>query len=185
MQDSFAVYNRHTASLIYSIEWLFKFHYFLTLPINTLYTIFCSSYTVTNCILLTYSYCIQAVLSFLRNVIKRNVRVWRSVGLGLVSCGGLGWVSNIIGWVEFCKLDPLTCLCSRYEHDTLHTHTHTPVYWPFVRDYPGEPVPERQNQSGFDWSKRQWEAVASAGPYAAWHTDMTHYYTVNILDLIQ
>jgi len=31
-----------------------------------------------------------------------------------------------------------------------HTvHTHTPVYRPFVRDYPGEPVPERRNQSGF------------------------------------
>ena len=25
-----------------------------------------------------------------------------------------------------------------------HTNTHTtPVSWPFVRDYPGEPVPER------------------------------------------
>ena len=24
-----------------------------------------------------------------------------------------------------------------------HTHTHTPVQWPFFRDYPGEPVPER------------------------------------------
>ena len=32
-----------------------------------------------------------------------------------------------------------------------------------------EPVPERQNQSGFYWSKRQWVAVASAGPYASLH----------------
>ena len=24
-----------------------------------------------------------------------------------------------------------------------HTHTHTPIYWPFFRVYPGEPVPER------------------------------------------
>ena len=24
-----------------------------------------------------------------------------------------------------------------------HTHTHTPLQRPFVRDYPGEPVPER------------------------------------------
>ena len=39
----------------------------------------------------------------------------------------------------------------------------------FVRDYPGEPVPERENQSGFYWSKRQWVAVASAGPYASLH----------------
>ena len=37
------------------------------------------------------------------------------------------------------------------------------------RDYPGEPVPEGQNQSGFYWSKRQWVAVASAGPYASLH----------------
>ena len=29
-----------------------------------------------------------------------------------------------------------------------HTHTH-PFNGPFFRDYPGEPVPERQNQSGF------------------------------------
>jgi len=27
----------------------------------------------------------------------------------------------------------------------------------------------RQNQSGFNWSKRQWVAVASAGPYASLH----------------
>ena len=36
---------------------------------------------------------------------------------------------------------------------------------PFVRDYPGKPVPERQNQSGF--YKWQWVAVASAGLYAS------------------
>ena len=29
-----------------------------------------------------------------------------------------------------------------------HTHTHTRLM-AFFRDYPGEPVPERQNQSGF------------------------------------
>ena len=39
----------------------------------------------------------------------------------------------------------------------------------FFRDYPGEPVPERYNQSGFYWIKRQWVAVASAGPYASLH----------------
>ena len=35
--------------------------------------------------------------------------------------------------------------------------------------HPGEPVPERWNQSGFYWSKRQWVAVAPAGPYASLH----------------
>jgi len=44
-----------------------------------------------------------------------------------------------------------------------------PVQRPFFQDYPGEPVPERQNQSGFYWSKRQWVAVASAGSYASLH----------------
>jgi len=42
-----------------------------------------------------------------------------------------------------------------------HTHTHTGLR-PLVQDYLGEPVPERKNQSGFYWSKRQWVAVASA-----------------------
>ena len=46
-----------------------------------------------------------------------------------------------------------------------HTHTH-PFNGLFFRDYPGELVPERQNQSGFYWSKRHWVAVASAGPCA-------------------
>ena len=32
---------------------------------------------------------------------------------------------------------------------TAYAHTHTPVQRPFVRDYPGEPVPERKNLSGF------------------------------------
>ena len=33
--------------------------------------------------------------------------------------------------------------------------THTPVLRLFVQDYPGEPVPERKNLSGFYLSKRQ------------------------------
>ena len=47
-----------------------------------------------------------------------------------------------------------------------YTHTHLTALF---RDYPGEPVPERQNQSGFYWSKKQWVAVASAGTYASLH----------------
>jgi len=43
-----------------------------------------------------------------------------------------------------------------------YTHTHTRLTALF-------PVPERQNQSGFYWSKRQWVAVSSAGPYASLH----------------
>jgi len=54
-------------------------------------------------------------------------------------------------------------VCFHYTRlHTLHTRT-------FVQDYPGGPVPKRQNQSGFYWSKRQWVAVAWAGPYASLH----------------
>ena len=45
-------------------------------------------------------------------------------------------------------------------------HT-TSVLWPFVRDYPGEPVPEGLNHSGFYYSRDDRVAVASAGPYGS------------------
>ena len=48
-----------------------------------------------------------------------------------------------------------------------HTHTH-----PFSGPFSGTTQVSRyqkENQSGFYWSKRQWVAVASAGPYASLH----------------
>ena len=51
-------------------------------------------------------------------------------------------------------------------HEPKQTHKydkHTPVQWPFVWNYLGESAPER--------SKRQWVAVAWAGPYANLHLD--------------
>jgi len=51
----------------------------------------------------------------------------------------------------------------------LHTHTH-----PFNGPFPGLPKwagTRKVNQSGLYWSKRQWVAVASAGPYASLHLD--------------
>jgi len=39
----------------------------------------------------------------------------------------------------------------------------------FVRDYLGEPVPERIRPVWIYWCKRQWVAVASSGPYANLH----------------
>jgi len=57
---------------------------------------------------------------------------------------------------------------SRCPTNSVKAHTH-PFNGPFFQDYPGEPVPERWNQSGFYWSKRQWVAVASAGLYASLH----------------
>ena len=53
-------------------------------------------------------------------------------------------------------------------HAHTHTHTHTRLTALF-RDYVGGLVPERSNQSEFYWSKRQWVAAASAGPYASLH----------------
>ena len=38
---------------------------------------------------------------------------------------------------------------------TILSTTITPVQWPFVRDYPGELVPERKNQPGFTGAKEQ------------------------------
>ena len=43
-----------------------------------------------------------------------------------------------------------------------HTHTHLTALFPF---------------SGFYWSKRQWVAVASAGPYASLHLAAERYHT--------
>ena len=49
------------------------------------------------------------------------------------------------------------------------TQTHKPIQRPSVQDHPGEPAPERQNQSGSHWSTRQRVAVASARPHASLH----------------
>ena len=63
--------------------------------------------------------------------------------------------------LSYSKLRNNTHCKPRNKNIQLNTHTHTPVERPFVRDYPGKPVPERKNQSGFYWSKRQWVAVGS------------------------
>jgi len=50
-----------------------------------------------------------------------------------------------------------------------HTHARAFNGASSVTTWVHEPVPERQNQSGFYCSKRQWVAVASAGPHASLH----------------
>ena len=73
-------------------------------------------------------------------------------------CRLVGWVGPtlVIAWVGLKILDPCTSLHIQNSLHVMetHTHTHAHVSRPFFRDYPGEPVPERQNQSGFYWSKR-------------------------------
>jgi len=47
-----------------------------------------------------------------------------------------------------------------------HTHTHLTALCPGLSGWAGT---RKVKQSGFYWSKRQWVAVASAGPYASLH----------------
>ena len=49
---------------------------------------------------------------------------------------------------------------------TTHTHTRLTALFPGLPRWAGT---RKVNQSGFYWSKRQWVAVASAGPYASLH----------------
>jgi len=44
-------------------------------------------------------------------------------------------------------------------------------------------VSRYQNQSGFYWSKRQWVAVAAAGPYANLHLAPDTYHASSTLPL--
>jgi len=59
----------------------------------------------------------------------------------------------------------------RLHHTYIHTYIHT--YTRLTALFPGTTRVSRyqkgKNQSGFYWSKRQWVAVASAGPYASLH----------------
>ena len=69
--------------------------------------------------------------------------------------------------------DVITVLCKpsnsdAKQNETFETHTH-----PFNSHLSGtnqvSQYQKSKNQSGFYWSKRQWVAVASAGPYANLH----------------
>ena len=57
-----------------------------------------------------------------------------------------------------------------YKPKTTNTHTHTHTHLTALcPGLPGWAGTRKVNQSGFYWSKRQWVAVASAGPYASLH----------------
>ena len=62
------------------------------------------------------------------------------------------------------------------KHSNTHTHTH-----PFNGSLSGatrvSQYQKGKNQSGFYWSKRQWVAVSSAGPYASLHLAPDRYHT--------
>ena len=80
-------------------------------------------------------------------------------------------VASLRTWSQLCTTDSNTATTScqlsfTYLNNSRSTHT---CLTALFRDYPGEPVRERKNKSGFYWSKRQWVAVTSAGLYASLH----------------
>jgi len=52
-----------------------------------------------------------------------------------------------------------------------HTHTHTTILRPSWILSPGSAGTRKVKPISIYWSKRQWVAVASAGPYANLHLD--------------
>jgi len=74
-----------------------------------------------------------------------------------VTCGLTGK-----NWYQFQNPTLRNRVWATYTHT--HTHTH-----PFDGPFSGEPGTRKVNQSGFYWSKRQWVAMVSAGPYASLH----------------
>ena len=90
--------------------------------------------------------------------------------------GELPAVQHIYKWSSILVVTGLNiqsfCWCDPQQYHLVipaRTHTHTHAFnGPFYRDYLGAGT-RKVNQSGFYWSKRQWVAVASAGPYASRH----------------
>ena len=69
----------------------------------------------------------------------------------------------------FYRLDALPATqptASKHWRQTSYIHTHT---HPFNGPMSGTTQVSQYQKSGFYWSKRQWVAVASAGPYASLH----------------
>ena len=70
---------------------------------------------------------------------------------------------------------PCELLYTCYLLTYLHTHIHTPVSWPFVQDYPGEPVPVRYT-SNLDFteardSEWQWHQLGRMQVCTSLQTD--------------
>jgi len=90
-------------------------------------------------------------------------------------------------WLDGVKQDMRSIACPRLCKDfkemygnkcTTHTHTHTTIWWPFsilsgttrvCRHQKGKT--RKVKPVWIYWSKREWVAVASAGPYANLHLD--------------
>jgi len=70
--------------------------------------------------------------------------------------------------IVYLVCPPPTWTLSVLWHDSLgsSTHTHLTAFCPGL---PGWASTRKENQSGFYWSKRQWVAVVSAGPYSSLH----------------
>ena len=132
-----------------------------------------------------YCYYTHLIASFQDNKGKTSLDLNEARDDGVLGCRGISWTickqsaphswqitmptphHSIIftGQVLFIMSNQQ---CQSTEGKHTHTHNHTRLTAPFPGNL-GGPVPERQNQSGFYWSKRQWVAVASAGPYTSLH----------------
>jgi len=124
------------------------------------------AYTMLSAMQLLCTYRLQWHLKRFVTVIVYPLCTARCCMSVCLSCACRAQESQQFACNEQSSFDVSTLKASDAE---LTYHTHTPVSQPSVQDYPGLPVPERSNQSGFYWGKRQWVAVASAGPYACLH----------------
>ena len=80
-------------------------------------------------------------------------------------------VNNRLYLCTVCMRNGLKIATARqHTHARAHAHTHTHVrLMALFPGLPGWAGTRKVNQSKFLWSKRQWVAVASAGPYASLH----------------
>jgi len=67
-----------------------------------------------------------------------------------------------------------------------NTHTHTHIRFIALWTLSGiTRVSQYQNQPGFYWSKRQWVAVVSAGPYANLQAGCPSCYPTNSIKALK
>jgi len=79
---------------------------------------------------------------------------------------------SIMHWYSPLTATTQAAATNHWMADTTNKHTHTHTHTRLTALCPGLPgwaSTRKVNQSGFYWSKRQWVAVASAGPYASLH----------------
>ena len=103
-------------------------------------------------------------------------RIWHSwhccntIKRSPIDCGATVVVSRLDmdNWVDAAINDASTSISLLFCKRDTHTHTRLTALF---RDYPDKPVPERQNQSGFYRSKRQWHQLGHKQVCTSLQTD--------------